>query len=69
MEMAAVVAWARAHGKSKSAAYSCRSTFSNTPALLVVRSRDMTHEGYLASYSPMIRSHAIFGASYPVRLQ
>ena len=72
MEMAAVVAWAFAHGKSKSDAYSHRSTFSLSQpctAMHVVRSRDMTHEGYFTSSSPMILSHAIFVASCPVRLQ
>ena len=58
------IAWAFAHGKNKSDAY----FLSLTPALLVLRSRDMTHEGYFTSSSPMILSHAIFVASCPVRL-
>ena len=63
------IAWAFAHGKSKSDAYSHRTTLSLNPAVLVLRSRDMTHEGYFTSSSPMILSHAIFVASCPVRLQ
>ena len=62
------IAWAFAHGKSKSDAYSHRTTLSLNPAVLVLRSRDMTHEGYFTSSSPMILSHAIFVASCPVRL-
>ena len=62
------IAWAFAHGKSKSDAYSHRTTLSLNPAVLVLRSRDMTHEGYFTSSSPMILSHAIFVASCPVCL-